>query len=201
MPLTKSQIRRDMRCKRRSIPDHQQRQFAQQIATHLTTLLPDLHQGCTPAKVALFLSMDGEIHTDVAIQTLWERQSEVYLPRIHPFNPHQLLFLRYRPNTQLTTSKLGMQEPQLNCSEICPIKSLDIILTPLVAFDEHGNRLGMGGGFYDRSLAGLQADNPQHPRVIGLALDCQKLPIIPTEPWDLQLTHILTPTGLKVVKH
>ena len=64
---------------------------------------------------------------------------------------------------------------------------------PLVAFDKQGNRLGMGGGFYDRTLARLHEQNWQKPQLIGLAHECQKVDALPIESWDVPLKTIITP--------
>ncbi|CCQ09874.1 5-formyltetrahydrofolate cyclo-ligase [Pseudoalteromonas luteoviolacea B = ATCC 29581] len=88
----------------------------------------------------------------------------------------------------------GILEPVLNCSEVCPIAQLDLLLMPLVAFDKQGNRMGMGGGYYDRTLASYYKQNWETPRLIGLAHDCQQVDELPTEVWDVPLQAILTPT-------
>ena len=87
------------------------------------------------------------------IKWCWREGKEVYLPVIHPFNKHNLLFLRYGEETQLQNNKFGILEPILDVTTVCPAYMLDVLCTPLVAFDANGARLGMGGGFYDRTLA------------------------------------------------
>ena len=74
-----------------------------------------------------------------------------------------------------------------------PSQQLDIIFTPLVAFDDSGNRLGMGGGFYDRTLAGL-ANKINNTAIIGLAYDQQQVDQLPLEAWDIPLPRIITET-------
>lgn len=222
----KAQIRNIIRKRRKSLTHTEQLTFAQQIANQVlnatTTIAQQLQPNqLSPVKVALFLSIDGEIDTTQTIKTLWDNGHQVYLPRIHPFNPKQLIFLRYNLYTPLIKSPLGMNEPALNCQQLCPVNQLNIIFTPLVAFDAQGHRLGMGGGFYDRTLAPLYAkhtQNPQFddkihdkknhndyrnnyhnkgskPRIIGLAHNCQQVEQVPTESWDLPLTQIITPKG------
>ncbi|MFT5162311.1 MAG: 5-formyltetrahydrofolate cyclo-ligase [Alteromonadaceae bacterium] len=190
-PLAKKQLRRHIRTLRRQLSQQQQHLAAQQLAKKLLQLI-DQRQA---SKVALFLSMDGEINTRLAIEALWQAQVEVYLPVIHPFNQQQLIFLVYQPDTPLIRSHLGMLEPQLDCQQLCPLPQLDILFTPLVAFDAKGNRLGMGGGFYDRTLACHYAEQRTVPQIIGLAHDCQQTPNVPTDSWDIPLAEVITPLG------
>lgn len=163
-------------------------------------------------KVALYRSFDGELDTQAFIDHLWSQGIEVYLPVLHPFSESHLLFLRYTLDSCMTSNRFGIAEPSLDVQSVCPLMQLDIIFTPLVAFDAQGNRLGMGGGFYDRTLASVLTNYPhskatkksknnvmrsrQKPRVIGLALDEQESPALPTETWDIPLPQILTPTRL-----
>jgi 5-formyltetrahydrofolate cyclo-ligase len=73
---------------------------------------------------------------------------------------------------------------------------LDVILMPLVAFDGQGNRLGMGAGYYDRTLAFLRHRRHwRKPRIIGLAYEFQRMPALPAEPWDVPLDGIITEAG------
>ena len=105
----------------------------------------------------MYVSFDGEISTDKLIKTLWAQDKHVYLPVLHPFNPNHLLFLRYLPDTPMLKNKIWrFGSPNSNVQNVLPLDELDILFTPLVAFDKQGNRLGMGGGFYDRTLQNWQ---------------------------------------------
>ena len=94
-------------------------------------------------------------------------------------------------------NQYGISEPKLDVTAIKQVDNIDIMFTPLVAFDNKGNRLGMGGGFYDRTLARwhkeFQTNKSTKPYPIGLAHDCQHLPEIPSELWDIPLPEIITP--------
>lgn len=188
--MNKQQLRRHIRTCRKQLTQFQQDDAATQLAERLLQQVKQYHA----KRVALFLSMDGEINTGPAIDALWQMDIAVYLPVIHPFNHKTLLFIRYQPDTPLNRSHLGMLEPQLNCQQVCPLDQLDILFTPLVAFDAKGNRLGMGGGFYDRTLAGHYQHQRSQPQVFGLAHDCQQVDSIPVEPWDIPLAQIITPS-------
>jgi 5-formyltetrahydrofolate cyclo-ligase len=188
----KKRIRRLIRTRRKQLSSLQQQNAALQLSHKLLNKVQPNHH----KRIALFLSMDGEINTQPAIEALWQAQVEVYVPVIHPFNSQQMLFIRYQKQTPLIRSPLGMMEPALDCSQVCPLAELDIIFTPLVAFDVQGNRLGMGGGFYDRTLQYHYQQQRTTPQVIGIAHDCQKVDSLPTEPWDIPLREIITPSRL-----
>ncbi|RLM06167.1 5-formyltetrahydrofolate cyclo-ligase [Gibbsiella quercinecans] len=141
--------------------------------------------------VAAFLSFDGELNTGPLIETLWRLGKQVYLPVLHPFSPGNLLFLHYAAHTPLVRNRFNIQEPALDVRAVLPRGQLDVMLTPLVAFDNRGQRLGMGGGFYDRTLQNWRHTGP-YP--IGLAHDCQQVAALPIEQWDIPLPEIITPS-------
>ncbi|GLX81316.1 5-formyltetrahydrofolate cyclo-ligase [Thalassotalea eurytherma] len=146
-----------------------------------------------PESIAIYLANDGELDTLKLINHCWQQNIDVYLPVIHPFSRHHLLFQQYTPTTKMVLNRFGISEPKLNSqSTICP-QNLSVLCTPLVAFDSQGNRMGMGGGFYDRTLSQLQQSKT---KVIGLAHDCQQVDSVPVEPWDMPLSMIMTPTKI-----
>ncbi len=143
------------------------------------------------SRIAIYLTNDGELSTSSFIDWCWQNKKLVYLPVVHPFSTGNLLFLLYQPKTELINNAYGILEPKLDVTKVCPLEQLDIICTPLVAFDDSGARLGMGGGFYDRSLAHWQ-QTKLYP--IGLAHDCQLVTKVPVETWDIPLPEIITPS-------
>ncbi|WP_063656434.1 5-formyltetrahydrofolate cyclo-ligase [Candidatus Arsenophonus triatominarum] len=187
LPKRQKIIRQTVRQYRRQLTCEQQNSAADKI-THLV-LEHELIRSAS--HLALFLSFDGEINTHSLIKKLWTKNKKVYLPVLHPFNRHQLLFLHYRPDTQLIKNRFHIAEPALNVMDIMPIAQLDILFVPLVAFDKQGQRLGMGGGFYDRLLANWRK---KHFYPIGLAHDCQLVDKVPTAPWDIPLPETITPS-------
>ncbi|QDX31458.1 5-formyltetrahydrofolate cyclo-ligase [Dickeya poaceiphila] len=180
-------IRQQVRQRRRALSSDQQADFSRQAAERVME-----HARLGDARrVAVFLSFDGELNTQPLIEMLWQRQKQVYLPVLHPFCRGHLLFLLYAPDTELVWNRLKIQEPRLDVRQVLPVEQLDVLLTPLVAFDANGQRLGMGGGFYDRTLQHWQARGP-YP--IGLAHDCQQVDALPVESWDVPLPEIITPS-------
>lgn len=192
MSNERAQIRAEIRNTRKNLSNNQQIIAAQSLKMNFIQHLKS--ENTTNSKhIAIYLSNDGELDTSLLIKELWNLNHVVYLPIIHPFNGANLLFQRYEKNSPMRANRYGILEPKLNCSQICPLPALDYLLMPLVAFDKQGNRLGMGGGFYDRTLARLHEQNWQKPQLIGLAHECQKVDALPIESWDVPLETIITP--------
>lgn len=182
----RQQIRQTIRQARRQLTPEEQKIAAEQAKLNALQ-----HPKIAQAKnIALFLSFDGEINTQPLIDALWQQNKQVYLPVLHPFSAHHLLFLHYRPDTQLVKNRFNIAEPPLDVRDVLPPEQLDVMLIPLVAFDSQGQRLGMGGGFYDRTLENWQQSG-FYP--IGLAHDCQQVELLPIAPWDIPLPEIITP--------
>jgi 5-formyltetrahydrofolate cyclo-ligase len=167
----------------------QEQQHAEQLL--LSTFLQN-HLLCDAKTVACYLANDGEIATSALINYAWQKQIRVVLPVLHPISHGHLLFVEYSAVSRMQKNRYGILEPQLNCQLICPLEQIDVILTPLVAFDSTGNRLGMGGGYYDRTLAPIRRDKLA-TRIIGLAHECQLTEHLPSDGWDIPLHGIATP--------
>lgn len=170
--------------------------YQTEAALQLSQRLLDSQQIQQANRIALYLSFDGELNTRPFIEQLWQRGHQVYLPVLHPFCRGHLLFLRYQIDSRMVQNNFGIAEPELDIRHIVPLSQLDIIFTPLVAFDGQGQRLGMGGGFYDRTLQDWQPayQQGQGPKPIGLAHDCQQVDRLPSEVWDVPLPEIITPS-------
>jgi 5-formyltetrahydrofolate cyclo-ligase len=191
-------LRKTVRTHRQQLTTVQQQQASEAFKQRLIK-----HDKVNKAKrIALYLANDSELDTLSFIHWCWQQDKEVYLPVLHPFCSGHLLFLRYQQDTAMTKNKYNILEPVLDVTQVCPISLLDILFTPLVAFDKTGARLGMGGGFYDRTLAGWHKEQIMPPinadalklYPIGIAHDCQRVKSIPTEVWDIPLPEIITPS-------
>lgn len=180
----RNQLRQQIRKTRANLTALQQQQAEDSITQQALALI----EAQNAQHIALYVSFDGEISTEKLIKTLWAQDKHVYLPVLHPFNPNHLLFLRYLPDTPMLKNKFCIWEPKLNVQNVLPLDELDILFTPLVAFDKEGNRLGMGGGFYDRTLQNWQNSSFI---TVGLAHQCQQVEQLPTEAWDVPLYRIL----------
>ena len=180
-------IRRHIREERKSFTSAEQHQLALIASRHM---LAEIQQQ-NAQHVALYFSHDGELATEKLIEALWHIGVKTYLPIIHPFCPGHLLFCHYHSESVLVRNKFGISEPKLNVQDVIPTPKLDMIVTPLVAFDGACNRMGMGGGYYDRTLK-HSVDNK--PFAVGFAHDCQQVSHLPVECWDVPLPLVITPT-------
>ncbi len=192
LPVTsdlRQHIRKEIRQKRRALTAEQQAHFAEQAAARMLGFAPVVEA----KSVAVFLSFDGELDTRPLIEGLWRAGKQVYLPVLHPFSPGNLLFLRYLPDSLLATNRLKILEPALDVRHVLPLDRLDVLITPLVAFDRTGQRLGMGGGFYDRTLQNWRAHGFLP---VGYAHDCQQVESLPVQEWDIPLPVVVTPTKI-----
>lgn len=188
--LAKRQLRRQMRARRRSLSPAQQRRAALALAQQLLRLPAFMRS----KKIALYLPNDGEIDPQPLAQKAWRMGKHCYLPVLHPLKPRQLIFIRYRPDTRLFPNRFGIPEPDPRRHSWLPPESLDLVLLPLVAFDREGGRLGMGGGFYDRTFAFKKRTLPYKtkPQLVGLAHSCQEAELVARDTWDLPLSAIAT---------
>jgi 5-formyltetrahydrofolate cyclo-ligase len=190
---TRKRLRKLFRNKRLSLSKEQQTQAAQQLVKQFQQLT--LFHGAQ--NVALYLSFNGEINTQPLIDYLWSIKCRVFVPILHPFCKGHLLFQEFSQHTPMHKNHFGISEPKLDAQRVCPLENLDILFTPLVAFDLTGNRLGMGGGFYDRTLAGLVNENKSNQAiVVGLAHELQLTSTLPSATWDIGLPYVLTSNKL-----
>ncbi len=190
--ISRDGIRKLVREKRNLLSREEQIQAANDLAMKFSQLVKETEK----AKIAVYFSNDGELDLTPLINKLRQEGHTLYLPILHPFSGTSLLFQRYEENSPMTPNRYGILEPELNCSHLCPVEQLDIVLTPLVAFDHTGNRLGMGGGFYDRTFARYYREGWETPRLIGIAHECQHVAQLPTEAWDVPLKWIVTPENI-----
>lgn len=180
--MSSRQLRQQLRRQRRSLSTTAARQCAEEMA-HRTARYPLV---LNSQRVAAYLAADGEIDPWPLLQELWSLGKDIYLPVLTPFDKYKLWFAAFEPGDQLAFNRFGIPEP-VRRRLIKPC-ALDLVLTPLVAFDEAGHRIGMGGGFYDRSFAFLNRRQHWHkPRLLGLAYELQKLDTIKANSWDIPL--------------
>lgn len=183
-------LRQQLKARRQQLNHTEQAQAAKLLAEQLMQLDAVKQADC----IAAYHSFGAELDTAPLLAALLASAKQVCLPVLHPFAPGHLLMLRYDQHTPMRMNAYGIAEPILDCREVIPMAQIDCLLTPLVGFDNAGNRLGMGGGFYDRTLAGWSHGLYPQLEVLGLAHDCQHVPHIPVAPWDVPLPAVVTPS-------
>ncbi len=142
--------------------------------------------------IACYLANDGEIDPYLLIEHAWFANKDIYLPVLSPIKD-SLYFAPYDINSEFKLNRFNIAEPICHPSDWVKASQLDLILLPLVAFDLAGNRVGMGGGFYDRTLAYLQHRRHwRKPTLMGLAHEIQKVDNLDRQNWDIPLNGIIT---------
>ncbi len=189
-PLSRAQLRTRLRKQRRNISPSQQAQAAQSLFRQLAQHPLFLHA----QHIALYSASDGEIDTQLLMREAWRRGKHVYLPVLARWPKTTMVFQRVRPvNQQWEKNRFGIAQPRWCVADQRAVWALDAVFLPLVGFDRHGERLGMGGGFYDRCFAELyQRDHIITPQRIGLAHECQCIEQLPVAPWDVPLHAVVT---------
>ena len=181
-------IRRQLREQRRSLSTSLQNRYADQI----TSILTRQDFFLRAKRVGAYLANDGEVDLSPIVDICLKSQKKCYVPILHPLGDKRLHFAAFDYNSQMTTNCFGISEPSLKQAKLVPIWSLDLILMPLVGFDRHGNRLGMGGGYYDRTLSFMLSAKSPAPKLVGLSYSFQELPKLTPQDWDIPLHYVVT---------
>lgn len=190
--LSRPALRRKLRQKRRNLSARQQHLAAQRLHRQLAQ-----HPLFRRARhVAFYLANDGEIDPSLLLRAAQKMGKATYLPVLDGWPRTRMVLQRVRPGERLIPNRFGIREPRFSRARQRPIWALDLVLMPLVGFDEYGGRLGMGGGFYDRSLAYRARRKKSHkPTLLGLAHECQKVDRLPLASWDVTLHATVTDNG------
>lgn len=177
-----------MRSRRAALPADEQFAAAMAVMTRLAKLR--VLEGARV--VAGYRAVRGEVEIDAPLQLCIDRGSIVTLPRVAG---DTLEFVVHDSDAPSRRGAFGIPEP-LGGRTIA-VSSHDVMLVPLVAFDETGSRLGQGGGFYDRALDPVRS-RPfgERPALIGVAHSFQQVPSVLVEPWDVSLDAIVTEDGV-----
>jgi len=138
--------------------------------------------------IAAYWASDGEIDLQPLIATAWRAGKQIYLPVIT--GHRRMEFRRFQRGERLVSNRFGIAEPQASAEKV-DVSELDLLIAPLVGFDRRGNRLGMGGGYYDRALQTVSR-RLYRPQLIGAAHSCQQVDAIVPQPWDRSLQAVVT---------
>ena len=193
--MDRQQLRKQMRVKRRTLSRKQQTAASEGLKRVLTRNPILLGK----KRLAFYLATDGEISTQPLLEWALETGKECYLPVLHPVRHNRLWFVRYRPGCPMKRNKYGIDEPCGVRNPRVPAWGLDLVLLPLVAFDPFGGRLGMGGGYYDRTFAYKHRTGAMKgPKLLGLAHELQKTERLELASWDIPLTGVATDQSIYI---
>ncbi len=178
---TKAQIRSFCLTQRHNLTQ----QIITQASQKIVATLHNLQAYQTAQHIAWYIPVSGEID----LSTLWKLALKenkcCYFPAVQP--EHTLIFLPYTHDTVLLANRYHILEPKITKQSARSPQNLDMIILPIVAFDAQCTRLGMGKGYYDKTLA-----RQTNALLVGVAYEWQKQPELPSEPWDIQLDMIIT---------
>lgn len=188
-------LRRMLSKRRRSLPASTRRQMNRALCRHVLA-----SRGFQNARhLAAYFPFGAEPDLLPVLHMAHRQGKHCYLPRIRS-EDFTLSFHRWHPDTTLVTNTYGIPEPGPDTSPRQTL-FLDLVLTPLVGFDERGNRIGMGAGFYDRTFAFRHRFHHwRGPLLIGTAWECQRVAAIPAESWDVPLDGVVTESGWQHVQ-
>jgi len=188
-PLSRPQLRRMLRKARRALTPSEQRKAAHGLYRQLAQQ-PLFRRA---KHISLYLPTDGEIDPRLLLRAAQRRGKATYLPVLSAWPRTKMVFQRVRPGDKLSPNRFRILEPRVNAKHQRQVWALDLVLLPLVGFDDAGGRLGMGGGFYDRSLAYLaRRQHWRKPTLLGLAHECQKVDRLAQASWDVPLAGTVT---------
>ena len=140
--------------------------------------------------IASYHSFSGEIDTVEINKALRLAGHHMALPVIHPEEKGLMDFYSYEKPEDLILNRFKIPEPVVSEENLVQPHKLEVVIVPLVGFNEKGEGLGMGGGYYDRMLKKISCEC----LTLGLAYDFQLIPEIKSQPWDMPLDEVITPT-------
>jgi 5-formyltetrahydrofolate cyclo-ligase len=148
-------------------------------------------------RVALYIGVRGELDASVVALSARGRRKTYCLPVLDPLRKGVLRFCRWRPGERMRRNRFGIPEPIERKRRQLPAQRLDLVLVPLVGFDAQCNRLGMGGGFYDRTFAFTRSRRcATRPYLLGIAYAFQRVERLQAQPWDVPLDAVATDRAL-----
>jgi len=178
----KADIRKELLRRRDCIPPEVRKAKNRMIRESLLSLDEFRHAGI----IFFFASFRTEVDTAELIKASLSAGKRVVLPKVDTDN-HELLLFEVRDFGELVPGYMGIPEPSFRETQMS-INDVDLVIVPGAGFDALGNRIGYGGGYYDRLLSGLQRRIP----VIAPAYEEQIADALPAEPHDIRVDVIIT---------
>ena len=184
-------LRQQLRQARRDLVPNQRAAATQATLDRIRKLRRYQRSRC----IAMYAGVGGELCPLALADGAIAHGKTVCLPVLHPARRGYLLFCRWTPGDAMQTNRFGIEEPVPTAINIVSTRQLDLVLVPLVGFDAIGNRIGMGGGFYDRSFAFRNRLSIwRRPFLLGIGFELQHVDAITRQPWDVRLDAAVTET-------
>jgi 5-formyltetrahydrofolate cyclo-ligase len=160
-------------------------------ANALISTLEQLPEFIVDARIAGYWAVGGELPLNLVYAQLRSRAQNYCLPILGEGNT--LNFATWEPGVNVRANRYGIPEPDCEPTQLLSPQKLDVVLVPLLGFDRRGNRLGSGGGYYDRSFAFLRdQQRPGHPLLVGIGYHFQEQSELASESWDVPLDFVAT---------
>lgn len=183
------ELRRQKRQQRAGLDANALDQAAKALAKRILAL----DEYTRAQRIAAYFAVNGEIGLDPVIDQALADGKQVYLPNL---DQQALRFAPYFHGQKMRNNKFRLPEPDVADETMIGPAELDLVLAPLVVFDPGRNRIGMGGGFYDRSFAFRKNPENTSPVLIGVAHELQKVDALEAEKWDVRLDMVVTDTAI-----
>jgi 5-formyltetrahydrofolate cyclo-ligase len=187
-------IRQQIRKRRSALPAYRQHIASIALARRVLRTISAIHRA---RKIAFYLAQDGEIDVFPLMLHCYKQQQQCFLPVLDNAAGNKLSFAEWTPEQVMLPNRYGIAEPAVPHHHLKEAADMDLIFMPLVAFDASGHRLGMGGGYYDRSLAGCfnstRTEQACRPFLVAAGHDIQFYPRLPHDPWDIIPDITITP--------
>lgn len=188
-------IRKRIQTLRKKLSNEQQSSYSQEICNRLIAS----QVLSTAEHIAIYLPVKGEADPTLLLNNELFANKQCYVPVISPRLPNHLAFAKYDFNTPMKLNRFKIPEPDLpDCDLLEDTNKLDCVLMPLVGIDPMGNRIGMGGGFYDRTFAFRKAVK-KRPLLVGFCYDFQRLAPQTPQDWDVPADAIATQSSFKLL--
>ena len=185
-------LRREMRRRRCALNEPDRRAAARALSRRLA----GNRWFANSRTIAVYLPNDGEISLLPLVARAWSMGKRTYLPKL--FGP-KLWFFPFHARTTFAGNRFAIPEPAEPARRRIRPMFLDLVLFPLVAFDRAGNRLGMGGGYYDRTFEAVRRRTVwRGPKLVGVAYEFQKVDALPAADWDVPLDAVATERAIRI---
>jgi 5-formyltetrahydrofolate cyclo-ligase len=189
--MKSSTLRQQIKADRNRLSKKSLKQHSQQLLNQVINYKPFRQS----RRIAFYHAVNGEIDPKPLLDEALRRGKTPYLPILRRDSAIGLWFAPYHHNSKLKLNRFNIPEPVVPHRQLIKPWALDMVFVPLVAFDRHGHRLGMGGGYYDRTFAfKLQRSHLTGPTMVGLAHNLQYRDTIESNPWDIPLDCVITET-------